>query len=49
MAEGNTGYGLSLNYSSGYRDNAMLSNGLGTVSGGVALGQNVCNGDTTCP
>ena len=49
VAKGNTGYGLSLNYSSGYRDNAMLSNGLGTVSGGVALGQNVCNGDTTCP
>jgi hypothetical protein len=45
----NTGYGLSLNSSAAYRDNVINGNTAGTVSGGVNMGTNSCNGTTTCP
>lgn len=47
----NTGFGLSLGAQSGYRENVISSNGAGTVTGaGFAnLGNNACNGSTTCP
>ncbi|MBK7948250.1 MAG: right-handed parallel beta-helix repeat-containing protein [Deltaproteobacteria bacterium] len=47
----NTGFGLNLASQSGYRENVITSNGAGTVSGAslVNLGNNACNGSTTCP
>jgi len=48
-AHNNTGWGLRLNFASGYSNNVILGNTAGTVTGGVQFGQNLCNGDTTCP
>jgi hypothetical protein len=47
----NTGFGLNLGSSSGYRENVISSNTAGTVTGTgiVNLGDNACNGSTTCP
>lgn len=47
----NNGYGLNLGADSGYRENVISNNGLGTVTGTaiVNLGNNACNGSTTCP
>jgi hypothetical protein len=45
----NTGNGLSLSSSAAYRDNVINGNTAGTVSGGVNMGSNSCNGTTTCP
>lgn len=44
----NTLFGLKLGFSSGYRDNVVLSNG-GTITGGVDAGGNVCENNTICP
>ena len=48
---GNTGYGLNFGGSqSAYSENVISSNTAGTVNGtAVQLGQNACNGNTTCP
>jgi len=47
---GNTGVGLVLNSSeAGYRGNVVSGNTAGTVSGGVDMGGNVCDGSATCP
>jgi hypothetical protein len=43
-----TGVGLSLDATTGYSQNVVDSNG-GTVVGGVQMGTNVCDGNTTCP
>ncbi|MEZ4280284.1 MAG: right-handed parallel beta-helix repeat-containing protein [Myxococcota bacterium] len=47
----NTGVGLSLGPQSGYRENVISNNTEGTVTGIglVNLGNNACNGSTTCP
>jgi hypothetical protein len=45
----NTGFGLVMGNGTGYVNNVVNSNTGGTVSGGVQMGANVCNGDTTCP
>lgn len=47
----NTGFGLSLGTQSGYRENVISNNTAGTVNGVslVNLGNNACNGSTTCP
>jgi hypothetical protein len=47
----NGGFGLSLASQSGYRENVISNNTAGTVSGpsAVNLGDNACNGSTTCP
>ena len=49
-ARSNTGYGLNLSADTGYSGNVVSGNTGGTVSGtAVQLGQNACNGNTTCP
>lgn len=47
----NDGFGLSLGSQSGYRENVISANLGGTVAGTalVNLGNNACNGSTTCP
>lgn len=47
----NRDYGLQLSSSSGYGQNLITDNALGTVtgSGSVNLGNNGCNGAPTCP
>ena len=45
----NVYYGLNLHNGTGYANNVINNNIDGTVTGGVPLGTNVCNGDTTCP
>jgi hypothetical protein len=47
----NTGYGLNFTGTeAAYSENVISDNTAGTVNGsGVQLGQNACNGDTTCP
>lgn len=45
----NVGFGISLSSDSGYRENVVSGNTLGTVTGGANLGNNLCNGLTTCP
>lgn len=44
----NTLFGLSL-VDSAYRENTISNNAGGTVSGGINLGDNSCNGAATCP
>jgi len=46
---GNSGVGLVLGANSGYAQNVIDSNAGGTVSGGIEMGTNVCDGNTTCP
>lgn len=50
-ARSNTGYGLQfVGSDSAYSGNVISANSAGTVSGtAVQLGQNACNGNTTCP
>ncbi len=45
----NTGAGIQLIGGSGYTDNVVTKNTGGTIVGGVEMGTNVCNTDTTCP
>lgn len=47
----NTGFGLNLAVQSAYRGNVITSNTAGTVTGTslVNLGENACNGTSTCP
>ena len=45
----NSGWGLFLGEDSGYTQNVISSNMNGTVTGGVEMGTNACNGTTTCP
>jgi len=45
----NDGFGLRLASESGYRENVVSGNSGGSVTGGVDLGANLCNGLTTCP
>ena len=45
----NTGFGLDLSFETGFANNSINSNTAGTVTGGVAMGTNICNGNTTCP
>ena len=48
----NAGFGLILSSESGYRENVISSNTAGTVATFgtiVNLGNNACNGSTTCP
>ena len=47
--DSNGGFGLFLKLTAGYRENVITDNTLGTVSGGVNAGGNVCNGSLTCP
>ena len=45
-----SGFQLSLSSNVGYSDNVIQPGvGASTVSGGVVMGKNVCNGNTTCP
>jgi hypothetical protein len=44
----NSGNGMSLGAGVGYGNNVVNSNG-GTIAGGVEMGTNVCDGNTTCP
>jgi hypothetical protein len=45
----NTALGLNLPASAGYANDATYRNTGGTVTGGLQMGTNVCNGSTTCP
>jgi hypothetical protein len=45
----NTGFGLRLASDAGYRENTISNNSGGTVTGGVNMGNNSCNGATFCP
>jgi hypothetical protein len=45
----NLGYGLRLWPTDAYRENVITDNTVGTVTGGVNAGDNVCNGSLTCP
>ena len=45
----NLGRGLSLGVGSGYGENVITGNTMGTVFGGINAGGNVCNGSLTCP
>ncbi len=45
----NTGTGIMLGTNAGYRENVINLNTGGTVSGGVSMGNNLCNGSSTCP
>ncbi len=45
----NDGFGLNLHPQAGYRENVISNQVAGTVTGGVDLGNNACNGSTTCP
>jgi hypothetical protein len=45
----NGGYGLNLASDAAYRENMVVDNTAGTVNGGLNLGDNACNGNTTCP
>ncbi len=49
MVRNNTGVGLRLGGGTSYSQNVVDSNTGGTVVGGVQMGTNVCNGNTTCP
>jgi hypothetical protein len=42
-------FGLTLGSNVGYVGNVLYGNTSGTVVGGVQVGQNLCNGSTTCP
>ena len=44
----NTGTGLNLGSDGGYGNNVINGNS-GTVTGGVQIGTNLCDGATTCP
>ena len=46
--QSNDGFGLRLGNSAAYRENTINANLAGTVSGGVNMGSNACNG-ATCP
>ena len=48
----NTGYGIRFQGTAGYSGNVISNNTAGTVTGtvyAVEFGQNVCDGNTTCP
>jgi hypothetical protein len=45
----NGGVGLRLNSFSGYKGNTIRGNTGGTVNGGIELGPNMCETNTTCP
>jgi hypothetical protein len=45
----NGNIGMSLASGVGYANNVVDNNSVGTVSGGVEMGANVCDGNTTCP
>lgn len=54
VVHGNTGVGIYMFPDAGgfvgaYRENVVSSNTAGTVSSGINLGNNSCNGTTTCP
>jgi len=51
LSKANDGYGLNFTGTySAYSGNVISSNTAGTVTGTtVQLGQNACNGNTTCP
>jgi len=44
----NSGNGIALGAGAGYGNNVVNNNG-GTIAGGVEMGTNVCDGNTTCP
>ena len=46
---GNSNFGLRLFSDTAYRENVITGNTMGTVSGGVNMLSNSCNGKTTCP
>ena len=50
-ARQNGAYGLDLaaGLGSGYSGNTIDGNTTGTVTGGVEMGTNVCDANTTCP
>jgi hypothetical protein len=45
----NSAFGLVLGSNSGYAQNVITVNTGGTVSGGIEIGENVCDTNTTCP
>ena len=47
--QGNGDFGLRLGGTAGYAGNVIVGNSDGTVDGGVEIGTNVCQTDTTCP
>ena len=48
-AQRNLGYGLRLSFSAAYRENVVTENTVGTVTGGMNMGANSCNGSVSCP
>jgi hypothetical protein len=49
VALGNADFGMRLGFSVAYSQNMVRENTNGTITGGVATGTNLCNGNTTCP
>ena len=45
----NAGHGLDLGSDSADRENVISANAGGTITGGLNLGDNACNGTPTCP
>ncbi|MFI5182254.1 MAG: right-handed parallel beta-helix repeat-containing protein [Thermoanaerobaculia bacterium] len=43
------GNGMRFNGTAGYVGNVLYGNVSGTVTSGIQIGQNLCNGSTTCP
>jgi hypothetical protein len=48
-AANNGGHGLKLLSPDGYATNVINDNAAGTVSGGIEMGPNVCDGNSACP
>ncbi len=49
MVNFNRDFGLRLSSETGYGDNVVNNNDNGAVVGGIEIGANVCDSDTTCP
>lgn len=49
VSSNNGGFGLDLRSSSAYARNVVNGNTAGTVDGGIEVGQNICDFNTTCP
>ena len=49
IGNGNRGIHFGTSSGGGYAQNIIAGNTIGTVSGGVEMGTNLCDGNTTCP
>jgi len=49
VLRGNGAFGLDLSIGSTYLENTITGNTGGTATGGLDMGANSCNGNSTCP